>query len=98
KKSDGVLCQGGAVIFPFIEQHCDVWPVTVMCNTLGVSPQGFYAWRSRPTSEQEQRRAALLVEIRAIHAEVKEPYGSPRLAADLQARGVPCCVNTVAKL
>jgi transposase InsO family protein len=86
------------VIFPFIEQHSDVWPVTVMCDALGVSSQGFYAWRSRPASEQEQRRAALLVEIRAVHAEVKERYGSPRIAAELQARGVPCCVNTVAKL
>ena len=84
--------------FSFIEQHRDVWPVTVMCETLGVSPQGFYAWRERPKSEQQRRRDALLVEIRAVHAEVKECYGSPRIAAELQARGVPCCVNTVAKL
>jgi transposase InsO family protein len=86
------------VIFSFIEQHREVWPVTVMCETLGVSPQGFYAWRSRPQSEQRQRRGGLLVEIRAVHAEVKGRYGSPRIAAELQARGVPCCVNTVAKL
>jgi transposase InsO family protein len=86
------------VIFPFIEQHKDVWPVRLMCETLDVSTQGFYAWRSRPKSEQEQRRGALLVEIRAVHAEVKERYGSPRIHAELQANGVPCCVNTVAKL
>jgi transposase InsO family protein len=86
------------VIFPFIERHKDVWPVTVLCDTLGVSTQGFYAWRSRPKSERQQRRDALLVEIRAVHAEVKERYGSPRMAAELQAKGVPCCVNTVAKL
>jgi transposase InsO family protein len=86
------------VIFSFIEQHKDVWPVTLMCDTLGVSPQGFYAWRSRPTSEQQQRRDALLVEIRAVHAEVKGRYGSPRIHAELAAKGVDCCVNTVAKL
>jgi putative transposase len=86
------------VIFSFIERHKEVWPVTLLCDTLGVSPQGFYAWRARPTSEQQQRRAALLVEIRAVHAEVKERYGSPRLHAELQAQGVECCVNTVAKL
>jgi transposase InsO family protein len=86
------------VIFSFIEQHKDRWPVTLMCATLDVSPQGFYAWRSRPPSEQQQRRDALLVEIRAVHAEVKQRYGSPRIHAELQAKGVPCCVNTVAKL
>jgi putative transposase len=72
--------------------------VTVMCATLGVSPQGFYAWRSRPASAREQRRVALVVEIRAVHAEFKRCYGSPRIQAELEARGVDCCVNTVARL
>ncbi len=86
------------MIFAFVEQHKDVWPVALMCDTLGVSRQGFYAWRLRPPCEQGQRRVALLVQIRAVHAEVKERYGSPRIHAELQARGVDCCVNTVAKL
>jgi putative transposase len=86
------------VIFAFVEQHHDLWPVALMCDTLGVSRQGFYSWRLRPASAQEQRRVALLVEIRAVHAEVKERYGSPRIHAALKARGIDCCVNTVAKL
>jgi putative transposase len=86
------------VIFSFIEQHKDVWPVTVMCDALGVCPQGFYAWRQRPTSAQQHRRDALLVHIRAAHAEVKQRYGSPRITKELQANGIDCCVNTVAKL
>ena len=86
------------MIFPFIELHKDVWPIRLMCDTLGVSTAGFYAWRSRPTSEQQQRRDALLVEIRAVAALVKERYGSPRIHAELKANGVACCVNTVAKL
>jgi transposase InsO family protein len=86
------------VIFSFIERHKDVWPVTLLCQTLGVSGQGFYAWRHRPSSEQQRRRDALVVAIRAVHAEVKQRYGSPRIHAELQARGVACSVNTVAKL
>jgi putative transposase len=86
------------VIFPFIEQHKDVWPIRLLCDTLGVSSAGFYAWRSRPRSDQQQRRDALLVEIAAIHAEAKQRYGSPRIHAELKAKGVACCVNTVAKL
>src|SRR5262249_53794233 len=98
KKGDGLLRPGGSVTFPFIEALKDVWPVTLMCETLDVSTSGFYAWRDRPVSPAQLRRAAILVEARAIHAEVKQRYGSPRSHAELQDRGVPCCVNTVAKL
>jgi len=86
------------VTFAFIEEHRAVWPVTVLCATLGVSPQGFYAWRARPASARQQRRDALLVAMRAMHAEFKQRYGSPRMYRELRARGVPCSRNTVAKL
>ena len=86
------------MIFAFIEEHKNLWPVTVLCRVLGVSTPGFYAWRKRPTSTQEQRRDALVVEIKSVHAQVKQRYGSPRIHAELIDRGVACCVNTVAKL
>jgi putative transposase len=84
--------------FRFIDEHCQDWPVRLLCETLDVSTAGYYAWRQRPTSARAQRRDALVVEIRAIHAEVKARYGSPRIHAELTARGQDCCVNTVAKL
>ena len=69
--------------FRFIEDHRSHWPVRLLCETLEVSTAGYYAWRQRPTSAQQQRRDALVVEIRAIHAEVKARYGSPRIHAEL---------------
>src|SRR5438445_10577184 len=84
--------------FRFIEEHRAQWPVRLLCETLAVSPAGYYAWCGRPASAREQRRDRLLVEIRAVHAEVKARYGSPRIRAELIARGQPCCVNTVARL
>jgi transposase InsO family protein len=98
KKSYGALRPGGAVIFRFIEEHRDRWPVRVLCQALGVSLAGYYAWRERPASARRQRHDALLVEIRAIHADFRARYGSPRIHAELVARGHDCCVNTVAKL
>jgi transposase InsO family protein len=87
------------VIFRFIEEHRHQWPVCLLCDALDVSPAGFYAWRDRPVdSARQQRQDALLVQIRAIHAEFKARYGSPRIRAELAARGQGCCVNTVAKL
>ena len=84
--------------YRFIEGHKGRWPVRLLCETLEVSPAGYYAWRQRPPSVQEQRQDTLLGEIRAIHAEFKARYGSPRMHAELEARGQDCSVNTVARL
>ena len=84
--------------FAFIDDHKAVWPVRLMCETLEVSPAGYYSWRVRPPSFAEQRRDALVVLIRGVHADVKARYGSPRIHAELAARGHDCCLNTVAKL
>ena len=37
--------------FRFIEDRRADYPVTIMCNVLGVSPAG-YAWHARPESPQ----------------------------------------------
>ena len=84
--------------YRFIEQHKDRWSVRLLCQTLEVSPAGYYAWRQRPRSSQQQRRDTLVVQMRTIHAEVKARYGSPRIHKELLARGHDCSVNTVAKL
>ena len=84
--------------FRFIDEHRDQWPVRLLCETLEVSPAGYYAWRQCPRRDRQQQRDALLVEIRAIHAQFKARYGSPRIHAELVARGHACCVNTVARL
>ena len=84
--------------YRFIDQHKGHWPVRLLCEALEVSPAGYYARRGRPASARQRRRDALLVEVRAVHAEAKARYGSPRIHAELVARGHDCCVNTVAKV
>jgi putative transposase len=69
-----------------------------MCDTLQVSRSGYYAWSNRPVSATEQRRAALVEQIRAVHQQSRGIYGSPRIHAELADRQVDVCVNTVAKL
>jgi len=84
--------------FRFIDEHKDRWLVRLLCETLEVSPAGYYAWRQRPGSARQQRQDTLLVEMRTLHAEVKARYGSPRMHKERVARGHDCCVNTVARL
>jgi putative transposase len=86
------------VRYAFIQDHQEQWPVRLLCQVLGVSPGGFYAWAARPAGTREQRRDTLVVQLKAVHQEMKARYGSPRLHAELVARGHDCCVNTVARL
>jgi putative transposase len=63
-----------------------------------VSASGYYAWAARPDSPTEGWRQELVAAIEEIHAEVKGRYGSPRMTAELKARGHECSENTVADL
>ena len=84
--------------YGFITDNANQWPISWLCDALGVSTAGYYAWCDREASTQQQRRDALLVEIQTVHAEAKARYGSPRIHAELVDRGHDCCVNTVARI
>ena len=67
------------MIFTWISKNKCHWPVRVMCHILQVSSSGYYKWcRNTPGCQMSAQEVAL-VEIKAIHAEVKERYGSPRI-------------------
>jgi putative transposase len=63
------------------------FPVAVLCRAVGVSRAGFYAWAARPAAARVHADRRLAVEIAAIHAESRRCYGSPRVHAELRARG-----------
>ena len=69
-----------------------------LCEVLEVSPAGFYAWLNRPDSLAELRRRELVAAMTEIHAEVRHCYGSPRMTAELHARGFDGSENFVATL
>ena len=73
--------------FRFIEDRRADYPVTIMCDVLGVSPAGYYAWRSRPESRRSAANRGLLSDIERVHRDNRGCYGSPRVHAALQAQG-----------
>jgi len=69
------------------------FPVRRMCQVLGVSPSGFYAWRERPPSRRALADALLTERIRAIHATSDGAYGSPNVHAELRDEGTRSAVS-----
>ena len=85
--------------FAFIAaQLAGAFPVELCCDVLDVSRSGFYARRDRPVSNQDQRRQELAREIRVVHEENRQVYGSPRIHQTLKRQGVSVCRNTVARI
>lgn len=70
----------------------------MMCRLYGVTRAGYYAWRSRERSERERQDETLAAEIRAVHAESRGTYGSPRVHRALRKRGHRVGKNRVARL
>ena len=84
--------------FAWVEGRRAESPVATLCRVLGVSRSGHHARRGRPARAAAARGGELLARIGEAHAEAKGRYGSPRVHAELSARGVACCVNAVARL
>jgi putative transposase len=84
--------------FKFIAAHRDEYRVSRMCDVLGVSSSGFYAWQDREPSIREQENAALVIEIRQVFDHSRQTYGSPRIHAELQAMGRSVSRKRVARL
>ena len=77
-----------------------------LCEVLGVNASGYFKHcrrkdagkPSRPGANKRISDEALLVHIKAIHAEVKQEYGWPKMCKELLARGIRVGKERVRKL
>jgi putative transposase len=72
--------------------------VAMMARILGVSRSGFYEWLKREPSPQSRRRETVGEAVESTFRRCKRRYGAPRLTRALNALGVECSENYVAKL
>lgn len=84
--------------YPFIVRHRAVWPISVLCQALGVSRSGFYEWYGRSPSARERANERLTGHIRESFEASDRTYGSPRVWRDLRAWGEHCGRHRVARL
>jgi putative transposase len=78
-----------------------VWPISVQCRVLGVSVAGYHEHFVRRASGAQRRHLsddALLVHIKAIHAQMHGSYGWPRIWKELLARGIRVGKERIQKL
>ncbi len=85
--------------FALIDAEKTHHTVSALARVLGVSREGYYAWRRR--GGESARAAAdqtLTTKITAVHAASRQIYGAPRVHADLAAAGVRTSRKRVARL
>ncbi|MBK1720550.1 IS3 family transposase [Thiocystis violacea] len=87
-KSDGVLCEGGAVKDAWIDARRSQFTLGELCAVLDVSVSGYRAWKGGGTPDRQGLTdTQLLALLQALHAEVKGAYGRPRMVRERRARG-----------
>jgi putative transposase len=84
--------------FGFIAKHRGIWPIGWLCEALGVSRSGFYAWRSRPLSRRARADEKLSGKVRASFLASDRTYGARRVWHDLLAEGVFCGRHRIERL
>jgi putative transposase len=81
-----------------VSDHQATYPITTMCELLGVSSSGYYAWIKRRRSQRAEIDAMLIAEIRVAHEASHGTYGTPRIHAELAAKGIRVGRKRVARL
>lgn len=84
-----------------MQRHRRVWPISVQYRVLQASMAGYHEHIVRRASAAQRRHLsddALLVHIKAIHAQTQGSYGWPRTWKELLARGIRVGKERVRKL
>jgi putative transposase len=84
--------------FRLIDTAKEEFPVQRMCDVLGVSPSGYFAWRGRPACHRQQQDLIFLASIRSAFTSSHGTYGSPRMTRELQGEGLAIGRRRTARL
>jgi putative transposase len=86
------------MIFGFVAKHRGIWPVAFLCEALGVSRSGFYAWLTRRPSARSRRDEVLSGKIKSSFQESDRTYGARRVWHDVLAAGIDCGLHAIERL
>jgi transposase InsO family protein len=81
-----------------IQKQAQEFPLERLCQTLGVSESGYYAWLKREPSERAKTNLGLVAHIRRVWGVAKGLYGVPCIHAELLVQGLRIGRKRVARL
>lgn len=84
--------------YAFIQENRKDHEVRKLCRVLRVSSSGYYSWATRSVSTRARANQELLIQIRRIHHESRQAYGSLKVWKTLNACGIACGKHRVARL
>lgn len=85
--------------YTFILAELMMYPLSVVCRTLGVTQSGFYFWRRKTPSIREQAHDALCEQIRHAFEANSGRYGAPRICKAMREQhGYTGSLNRIQKL
>lgn len=84
--------------YQFIRQHREEFSIQRMCRILEVTRSGYYAWQPEQAGPREIENRVLVEQIHAEYKMSRKTYGSPRIQASLQRKGIACGRHRVARL
>ena len=85
-------------MFGFIAKHRGTWPVSWMCEALGVSRSGFHAWLTRPPGARARSDEVLGARVRASFLLSDRTYGARRVWHDVLTEGFSCGLHRIERL
>lgn len=84
--------------YQFMQQHENEFSLKRMSHVFHVSRSGYYRFIKAGLSKRAKENMHLLTKIKAIHADSRQTYGSPRIHAALGSQGEICSRKRVASL
>lgn len=84
--------------FEFIAKHREIWPVSWVCEALGVSRSDFQAWQVRAPSARAPSDEEFGTRVRASFISSYRTYSARRVWHDLLAEGLLCGLHRIERL
>lgn len=88
KKASKHIAKGKPMIFHFIEDNLDKYPLWKMCKAVGILTGTYHKWKSQVKSPRQRLSLLLEQEVTAVFYEYKERYGNIRISEELKSRGI----------